>query len=98
MNPVRGNDPIHPKYSVVVPLLDEAGSIRELHRRLSEEGTSFSAIVDALRTQAVNHHIEDRDRTLSDIAEILGFSDVSALSRWFKRRFGRSVSEWRAGK
>jgi AraC-like DNA-binding protein len=70
---------------------------KTVHRRLVEEGTSFSAIVDAVRTQTVNHHIEDRKRTLTDVAEMLGFSDVSAFSRWFKRRFGRSVSQWRAG-
>jgi AraC-like DNA-binding protein len=70
---------------------------KTVHRRLVEEGTSFSAIVDAVRTQTVNHHIEDRKRTLSDVAELLGFSDVSAFSRWFKRRFGRSISEWRGG-
>jgi AraC-like DNA-binding protein len=70
---------------------------KTVHRRLVEEGTSFTAIVDAVRTQAVNHHIEDRKRTLADVAEMLGFSDASAFSRWFKRRFGRSVSEWRGG-
>lgn len=70
---------------------------KTVHRRLAEEGTSFSAIVDAVRTQTVNQHIEDRERRLSDVAYMLGFSDQSAFSRWFKRRFGRSVSEWRAG-
>jgi AraC-like DNA-binding protein len=69
---------------------------KTVHRRLAQEGTSFSAIVDGVRTQTVSQHIEDRERPLSDVAEMLGFSDVSAFSRWFKRRFGRSVSEWRA--
>jgi len=69
---------------------------KTVHRRLEAEGTTFTAIVDAVRTDMVEHHIEDRRRPLSDFAEMLGFSDISAFSRWFKRRFGRSVSQWRA--
>jgi AraC-like DNA-binding protein len=69
---------------------------KTVHRRLREEGTSFSAIVDAVRTELVNRHIDNRERSLGVVAEMLGFSDSSAFSRWFKRRFGRSVSAWRA--
>jgi AraC-like DNA-binding protein len=69
---------------------------KTVHRRLEAEGTNFSAIVDAVRTDIVEHHIEDRQRTVSDFARMLGFSEISAFSRWFKRRFGRSVSQWRA--
>jgi AraC-like DNA-binding protein len=69
---------------------------KTVHRRLAEESKSFSEVVDAIRTEIVKQHIEDRERPLSDVAEMLGFSDVSAFSRWFKRRFGCSVSEWRA--
>jgi AraC-like DNA-binding protein len=68
---------------------------KTVHRRLEAEDTSFSAIVDAVRTDIVEHHIEDRRRRLSEFAQMLGFSDISAFSRWFKRRFGRSVSQWR---
>lgn len=69
---------------------------KTVHRRLAEESKSFSEVVDAIRTEIVKQHIEDRERPLSDVAEMLGFSDVSAFSRWFKRRFGCNVSEWRA--
>jgi AraC-like DNA-binding protein len=69
---------------------------KTVHRRLEAEGTTFSAIVDAVRTDMVDHHIGDRERPLNDLAQMLGFSDISAFSRWFKRRFGRSVSQWRA--
>jgi AraC-like DNA-binding protein len=69
---------------------------RTVHRRLAEERTSFSAIVDAARIELVNRYIENRERPSCAVAEMLGFSDASAFSRWFKRRFGCSVSAWRA--
>jgi AraC-like DNA-binding protein len=69
---------------------------RTVHRRLAEERTSFSAIVDAARIELVNRYIENRERPSCAVAEMLGFSDASAFSRWFKRRFGCSVSAWKA--
>jgi AraC-like DNA-binding protein len=69
---------------------------KTVHRHLADEETSFSAIVDAVRTELVNRYIENRERPLFVVAEMLGFSDLSAFSRWFKRRFGYSVSAWRA--
>jgi AraC-like DNA-binding protein len=69
---------------------------KTVHRHLAEEGTTFSAIVDAVRTELANRYIANRERPLSLVAEMLGFSHSSAFSRWFKKRFGRSVSAWRA--
>ena len=69
---------------------------RTLHRRLAREGQTFSSIVDAVRTEIVTRFIENRDRPLYAVAESLGFSALSAFSRWFRARFGCSVSAWRA--
>jgi AraC-like DNA-binding protein len=35
-------------------------------------------------------------QSLTDIAYLLGFAAPSAFSRWFRRRFGCSPTEWRA--
>jgi AraC-like DNA-binding protein len=70
---------------------------RTIHRRLAESGTSFSAIVDAQRADLVTQLIEDPDRPLAAIAKQLGFSAQSAMARWFRARFGCTITEWRKG-
>jgi AraC-like DNA-binding protein len=69
---------------------------RTIHRHLAECGTSFSEILDAERSDLALRLIEDRSRPLASVAEMLGFSAQSAMARWFKGRFGRSVTEWRS--
>jgi AraC-like DNA-binding protein len=68
---------------------------RTVHRRLAREGTSFSTLLDAVRTETVTRFIENRDRPLYVVAEMSGFSAQSAFSRWFRSRFGSNVSAWR---
>ena len=69
---------------------------RTVHRRLRREGTTFSALIDSVRTELATRYVENRDRSLASVAELLGFSALSAFSRWFRAGFGCSVSEWRA--
>lgn len=69
---------------------------RTIHRRLAREGETFSSIMDSVRAELVTRHIENRERPLVTVAELLGFSALSAFSRWFRNRFGCSVTEWRA--
>ncbi|WP_369721481.1 AraC family transcriptional regulator [Bradyrhizobium sp. LLZ17] len=70
---------------------------RTIHRHLAEAGISFSAILDAQRGDLVIRLIEDPDRPLADIAMQLGFSAQSAMARWFRGRFGCTISAWRKG-
>lgn len=70
---------------------------RTIHRRLSECSTTFSAILDAERSDIAMRLVEDGDRPLKEIAGLLGFSAQSALARWFRGRFGCSITEWRGG-
>jgi len=69
---------------------------RTVHRHLAREGETFSSIMDAVRTEIATRSIENRDHPLYAVAERLGFSGLSAFSRWFRNRFGCSVSAWRA--
>lgn len=58
---------------------------RTLHRRLAAEGTSFSALVDAVRQEQLRRHLADHHRSFTEISELLGFSCLSAFSRWKRR-------------
>jgi AraC-like DNA-binding protein len=70
---------------------------RTIHRQLAASGTSFSAILDSQRADLATKLIEDHDRPLAAIAVQLGFSAQSAMARWFRRRFGCTITEWRKG-
>ena len=68
---------------------------RTIHRRLADSGTTFSEIVDRERAELVARLVEDRTTPLAEIAELLGFSAQSAMARWFRHRFGCSITQWR---
>jgi AraC-like DNA-binding protein len=68
---------------------------RTLHRRLEAEGTTFLALLDGLRIEAAKRHLPNPQQTLADLATMLGFSDLSAFSRWFAGKFGMPPSRWR---
>lgn len=70
---------------------------RTIHRHLADAGTSFSAILEAQRADLVIRLIEDPERPLADIAAQLGFSAQSVMARWFRGRFGCTVTDWRRG-
>ena len=68
---------------------------RTINRRLASEGQSYSSVLDAVRRDMVTNLVEKGQRPLNEIALTLGFSGLSAFSRWFRNRFGRSASGWR---
>jgi AraC-like DNA-binding protein len=68
---------------------------RTLHRRLTGEKTSFSALLEVVRCELAARQIRDSDRSLSELADLLGFSSASAFAFWFRKHFGTTVSKWR---
>jgi AraC-like DNA-binding protein len=69
---------------------------RTIHRHLGHEGTTFLSIVQEVRIEMVERYLEDKNRPLYLIAQMLGFSVLSAFSRWFQDCYGCSASQWRA--
>ena len=63
-------------------------SQRTLSRRLAELGTSFSQVSDALKRALAERYLRRSDRPLTEIAFLLGYSDLSAFSAAFRRWTG----------
>jgi AraC-like DNA-binding protein len=56
-----------------------------LGRRLEAEGTTFQAMKDDVRRDLAIHHLHETTRSVGDIARDLGYEDVSAFRRAFKK-------------
>lgn len=68
-------------------------SERTLQRRLAEEGTSFSTLVDDTRRELARLSLEAGDQSLKMLSFELGFSEPSAFYRACKRWFGTTPSD-----
>ena len=93
--------------NAIVPLLPHAEvrigevarrlglSQRTLARRLSEEGLTFSALLARLRHDLADRYLADGDSSISQIAWLLGYQEVSAFSKAYKRWTGKAPREAR---
>jgi AraC-like DNA-binding protein len=68
---------------------------RTLQRQLAEHGTTFLEIVQSTRKGLIPQYLEQSDRPLAEVADLLGFSALSAFSRWHRTHYGRSASAHR---
>ena len=71
-------------------------SRRTLARRLESEGTSFAAVMDELKRDLANRYLRDEDLSISRIAWLLGYREVSAFTHAFKRWTGKNPREARS--
>jgi AraC-like DNA-binding protein len=62
-----------------------AMSPRTLQRRLARERTSYQHLVSEVREDLARQYLTESRLSISEIAFVLGFSDVSAFHRAFKR-------------
>lgn len=72
-----------------------AMSVRNLQRKLAEEGTSVANITDEIRRAEAQKRLADASQSLTNIAFDLGFSDASAFNRACRRWFGKTPSQLR---
>jgi AraC-like DNA-binding protein len=68
---------------------------RTLHRHLTVEGLTFSVLLDEVRTELVKRHLLESDLPIGEVAGLLGYSNQSSFSHWFRAAFGCSVTQWR---
>lgn len=70
-------------------------SVTTLHRKLSQEKTSFQQIKDESRMEAAIHYLNCPDLSTSKIAELVGFENPSTFFRSFKKWTGLPPGEYR---
>ncbi|MFO1143077.1 MAG: AraC family transcriptional regulator [Amaricoccus sp.] len=68
---------------------------RTLRRHLEDEGTSFRAILDDVRSSLAREYLKTTRMSTIDIAMLLGFSDDASFRRALKRWTGKGPGELR---
>jgi AraC-like DNA-binding protein len=80
----------------IASVADSLGmTVRTLQRRLDEDGTQFSDLLDKVRVREVSRHLARRRIRLTDVADLLGYSSLSAFSNWYRGRFNETPSAGR---
>jgi AraC-like DNA-binding protein len=72
-----------------------ATSPRTLQRQLKDHGVDFKRLVDDTRHRFSLNYLRDPKHALTEIAYLLGYSEVSAFNRAFKRWTGSTPSDHR---
>ena len=70
-------------------------SPRTFQRRLKDENTTFSKLMDDVRREIATTYMEATDKSVTEITYLLGFAETSTFSRAFKRWTGQSPSKFR---
>jgi AraC-like DNA-binding protein len=71
-------------------------SQRTLARRLASEGLTFAQVLDELKADLAKRYLMDHNLTVSQIAWLLGYREVSAFTHAFKRWAGATPREARS--
>lgn len=70
-------------------------SERSLKRHLQQEGASFRELVKYYRNTEACRLLQEGGLTISEIAQRLGFSDISTFSQAFKRWHNMAPTRYR---
>ncbi|MGC1949052.1 MAG: AraC family transcriptional regulator ligand-binding domain-containing protein [Pseudolabrys sp.] len=81
-------------FDAVAAKLDMSG--RTLSRKLALEGHSFSGIVNDLRLALARRYLAESDMSISEIAWLLGYSEVANFTHAFHRWTGTNPRSERA--
>jgi AraC-like DNA-binding protein len=71
-------------------------SQRTLARRLSLEGLTFSDVLEGLRSGLAKRYLADKDLSISEVAWLLGYREVSAFTHACRRWTGQTPRDIRS--
>ena len=92
--------PLCPCYRMAWRILEavarELGvSQRTLARRLAVERLNFSVVLESLKIDLAQRYLADSDLSISQIAWLLGYQEVSSFTHAFKRWSGKTPRQAR---
>ena len=70
---------------------------RTLHRKLAEKGLSFRSLLTRSRKELVKRYLDEPAYSITEISFLHGYADTRAFSRAFRRWYGTSPTQARAG-
>ena len=73
-------------------------SPRTLQRKLREEGTSFKELSDSVRKSIALNYVKTGDHPVREISCMLGYNELSAFTRAFRRWTGITPVDYRKKK
>jgi len=68
---------------------------RTLQRQLKDQGLTFKALLEEVRFNTAIKYLNESTISLTQIADILCYHDISAFSRAFKRHCNMPPQQWR---
>jgi AraC-like DNA-binding protein len=86
-----GDNP--PTLSEIADILGLSG--QSFQRRLKEHGLTYHDLLKAARQDLALHYLKDPDVQLTEVAYLLGYSELSAFSRAFRAWAGMSPQRYR---
>lgn len=70
-------------------------SKRSLQRRLTEEGSTFQSLLNAVRADQASKYLSDSDLSIAEISHLLGFQETSSFFRAFHGWTGETPGDYR---
>ena len=90
---------IQKKLKAEIPRLEEVAkdmgmSTRSLQEQLKNEATSFRLLLNEVRKEVAMKQLKNQNLNVSEVAFLIGFSDIAVFSRSFKKWTGLSPSQY----
>ena len=68
---------------------------KTLQRKLQEEQSCFSTLLERIRSDLAEKYLRNNWRSIAEISYLLGFTEPSNFTRWFKKNAGLSPGQYR---
>ncbi|MFD2571566.1 AraC family transcriptional regulator ligand-binding domain-containing protein [Spirosoma soli] len=72
-------------------------SPRSLQRKLQDEGVTYQQLADSIRKSLAEHYLKSGQYPVKEISYILGYNELSAFTRAFKRWTGTTPVSYQKG-